>query len=157
GKLHQQPLNFGAPLLFCKPLHHCPLPLFPLFLIHHHSSHPQQSCHVQKNEPLCHCHLLKCFGFTHSFSSSFFLYKVLIYLFWNFLICFLQDHFDAELCNNWYLISAFTFLLVVIFKFVSVAMPFVNLKATILKGYPLEITLVSFYCLFGSIQSALVT
>ncbi|KAK8328258.1 hypothetical protein V6Z12_A11G239800 [Gossypium hirsutum] len=30
-------------------------------------------------------------------------------------------------------------------------------QAAVLKGYPLEIMLVSFYCLFGSIQSALVT
>ncbi|XP_040936529.1 WAT1-related protein At2g37450 [Gossypium hirsutum] len=30
-------------------------------------------------------------------------------------------------------------------------------QAAVLKGYPSEITLVSFYCLFGSIQSALVT
>ncbi|KAH1123195.1 hypothetical protein J1N35_006355 [Gossypium stocksii] len=30
-------------------------------------------------------------------------------------------------------------------------------QAAVLKGYPSEIILVSFYCLFGSIQSALVT
>ncbi|PPS01500.1 hypothetical protein GOBAR_AA19152 [Gossypium barbadense] len=30
-------------------------------------------------------------------------------------------------------------------------------QAAVLKGYPSEITLVSFYCLFGTIQSALVT
>ncbi|TYI31136.1 hypothetical protein ES332_A05G432600v1 [Gossypium tomentosum] len=65
-----------APLLFCRP----PQPLFPLFLLHHHFSHPQQSCHVQRNEPVFPCRLLKCSGFSHSSSSVFFLHKVLIYL-----------------------------------------------------------------------------
>ncbi|MBA0684571.1 hypothetical protein Goari_026152, partial [Gossypium aridum] len=53
------------------------------------------------------------------------------------------------------LIPTFTFLLGVIFRFVSATMPFVF--AAVLKGYPSEIMLVSFYCLFGTIQSALVT
>lgn len=31
------------------------------------------------------------------------------------------------------------------------------LKAAILKGYPSEMTVVSFYCFFGTIQSAILT
>ncbi|MBA0688571.1 hypothetical protein Goari_006347, partial [Gossypium aridum] len=53
------------------------------------------------------------------------------------------------------LIPAFTLSLTVIFNFISAAMPFVF--AADLKGYPSEIMLVSLYCLFGSIESALVT
>ncbi|TYH94579.1 hypothetical protein ES332_A12G050600v1 [Gossypium tomentosum] len=69
-----------APLFFCRPPHHCPLPLLSLFLLHHHFSHPQQSCHVQRNEPLCPYRQLKCSSFSHSSSNSFSLNKVLIYL-----------------------------------------------------------------------------
>ncbi|TYG92532.1 hypothetical protein ES288_A11G039200v1, partial [Gossypium darwinii] len=132
-----------APLLFCRLPHHCPLPLFSLFHLHHHFSYPQQNCHVQMNEPLCPCRLLKCSGFSHSSSSSFFLHKV---------------QFDAELCNHWCKIQLSnpcfcSCQLNLSFHFLACC----YLQAAVLKGYPSEITLVSFYCLFGSIQSALVT
>ncbi|KAA3454977.1 WAT1-related protein [Gossypium australe] len=43
------------------------------------------------------------------------------------------------------------------FGYFKLILSLLNLKAAVLKGYPSEITLVSFYCLFGTIQSALVT
>ncbi|KAB2066726.1 hypothetical protein ES319_A09G179900v1, partial [Gossypium barbadense] len=206
--------------------------------------HPQQSCHVQRNEPLCPCRLLKCSGFPHSSSSGFFLHKekaatnYFIFSVQNFLLKHCWDHFDAELYNTGVsyssptlasalanLIPAFTFLLAVIFRmeklelkspksqikvlgtlvsisgalimtlykgppvlsppiqphlhpspstmlttsnnwligglFIATASLSLSAnivgQAAVLKGYPSEITLVSFYCLFGTIQSALVT
>ncbi|TYI90073.1 hypothetical protein E1A91_D03G098100v1 [Gossypium mustelinum] len=68
----------------------------------------------------------------------------------------LMDHFDAKLCNHWssnnWLIGA----LFIVAASLSLSAKIVG-QVVVLKGYPSEITLVSFYCLFGSIQSALVT
>ncbi|KAB2058300.1 hypothetical protein ES319_A11G226200v1 [Gossypium barbadense] len=70
----------------------------------------------------------------------------------------LMDHFDAKLCNHWCKIQLSnpcfcSSQLNPSFHFLACC----YLQAAVLKGYPLEIMLVSFYCLFGSIQSALVT